>query len=446
MPLIPREQLATLSTRLSESADLRTADLDVAALAERVSEHVIAPAELSDVVSNRGLEDFTGLAIRPFLPLKYRLDLGPFSKAIVDGVKDQSAGFALQLRENGVPKISMWWSAARGPREGDQLWNPDIRMHVASVSKLVTAMAMTRLLADHGISPDAPIAPYLPGYWARGRHVDEITFAQLMTHRSGFDTGGSASDFETMKNQVSMGVPAVGGYVYQNVNFGLCRILLATINGDISTALRLPFGDAINDNIWDVTTIEAYRRYVTDVVFTPAGVTGPSLSHPDEDALAYDFPVFQGGWNSGDLATMSGGVGWHLSVDDLLAVMGTFRRAGSVVSPAAAAAMLKNSFGVDVVQSTPAGWVYAKGGYWSQASTGRAEQTMACFLPGGMELALLVNSPVGAPAVSLQNLVLQAFLDHLVPIFELVTPERHVTFGRTRVDERVHPFPVLVQP
>jgi CubicO group peptidase (beta-lactamase class C family) len=446
MPLIPPDQLATFATRLRESPQLRTDGLDVADLADRVSDHVISPAELTDVVSSRGLEDFAGLTIRPFLPLRYELDLGPFSKAIVDGVKDQAAGFAFQLRENGIPKISMWWSSARGPGDGDQLWNPDIRMHVASVSKLMTAMAMTRLLADHGISPDAPIEPYLPAYWARGRHVDEITFAHLMTHRSGFDTGGSASDFATMKNQVNMGVPAVGGYVYQNVNFGLCRILLATINGDISTALQFPFGDAINDNVWDVTTTEAYRRYVTDVVFAPAGVTGPSLSHPDEDALAYDFPVRQSGWNSGDLTTMSGGVGWHLSVDDLLSVMGTFRRAGSVVSPGAAAAMLKNSFGVDVVQSTPAGWMYAKGGYWSQGSTGRAEQAMVCFLPGGMELALLVNSPVGAPTVSLQNLVLQAFLDHLEPIFELVTPERHLSFGRTRVDERRRPFPVLVQP
>jgi hypothetical protein len=79
-------------------------------------------------------------------------------------------------------------------------------------------------------------------------------------------------------------------------------------------------------------------------------------------------------------------------------------------------------------------------------SSGRAEQTMVCFLPGGMEIALLVNSPVGAPTVSLQNLVLQAVLDNLVPIFELVTPERHIDFGRTRVSEESHAFPVLAHP
>ena len=42
-------------------------------------------------------------------------------------------------------------------------------MHVASLSKIVTATAMTRLLDEAGIPPFTPIIGYLPGYWVKGR-------------------------------------------------------------------------------------------------------------------------------------------------------------------------------------------------------------------------------------------------------------------------------------
>ena len=61
------------------------------------------------------------------------------------------------------------------------------------------------------------------------------------------------------------------------MNFGLCRILLATINGNVSTGatFTLPFLPNWNDVAWDYTTIQAYAKYVRDHVFAPAGVAGP---------------------------------------------------------------------------------------------------------------------------------------------------------------------------
>ena len=58
-------------------------------------------------------------------------------------------------------------------------------MHVASLSKIVTAIAMTRLLGEAGIPPSTPIIDYLPGYWVKGPNVDQITFADLLTHTCG---------------------------------------------------------------------------------------------------------------------------------------------------------------------------------------------------------------------------------------------------------------------
>ena len=115
-------------------------------------------------------------------------------------------------------------------------------MHVASLSKIVTAIAMTRLLGGAGISPSTPIIDYLPGYWAKGPHVGKITFAELMTHTSGlaFGATNSRSDFKWMKSQIAAGTTHRGQFYYQNMNFGLCRILLATINGNIPVDWTLP--------------------------------------------------------------------------------------------------------------------------------------------------------------------------------------------------------------
>jgi hypothetical protein len=134
--------------------------------------------------------------------------------------------------------------------------------------------------------------------------------------------------------------------------------------------------------------------YVADWVFGPAGVAGPDLTHDPADALAYAYPVSMNGWDSGDLTSMAGGAGWHMSVDELLAVMASFRRGGSIVSTAQAQAMLDQGFGIDWTEPTPLGTYYAKNGFWYNGS-GQMEQGVAFFLPQNMELVVLVNSPVG---------------------------------------------------
>jgi hypothetical protein len=296
-------------------------------------------------------------------------------------------------------------------------------MHVASCSKLVTAIAMVRLLAERGISVNDPIAPHLPDYWVKGPNVGSITFAMLLTHTSGFSNGtSSASDFGFMKGRVANGVAATGSYKYENMNFGLCRILIATINGNIAPSFDLPLLGSFNDVFWDSVTIDAYAQYVAASVFAPAGVSGPTLDHPDGQALAYQFPSAVPGWVSGDLRSMSGGAGWHLSVGELLDVMGTLRRGGSILSPAAAQTMLDRGFGIDEVISTPAGTLYDKNGYWMDGS-GHAEQAVAYFLPEDMELAVLANSPFGSGTniPRLRDTITKLHRECLKPIFTFPT-------------------------
>jgi CubicO group peptidase (beta-lactamase class C family) len=339
------------------------------------------------------------------------LNVSAFCDGLHAALKDSVAGYVMRLRKNGATVCTMQWNWAHTPPDGSLGWTPDRQMHVASVSKLITGIAMTKLLDEKNISYDAKIIGYLPAYWQKGPNIDKITFRHLLTHRSGFSTNSSSSDFPFMKSKVAAGVGGVGGYDYENMNFGLCRILIPVINGTLAKDAPLP--PNLVDQAWDYLTINAYAQYVQQKVFAPAGVAGATLTHPTGDALAYSFPVSGPGWNSGDLSTMAGGAGWHLSVNQLLAVMGTFRRAGTIMSAAKAQAMLDNGFGVDVVgMNTPAGKLYNKNGAWGSAD-GRQEQSLAYFLPEGMELAVFANSPVGSPTQFFRGVVTQVYLDHI---------------------------------
>ena len=330
------------------------------------------------------------------------LDVNAFGESLHAALMNSVAGYAMQLRRNGNPIYTLIWNWSRTPDDGSQGWNLDRRMHIASVSKLITAMAMTKLLNDRNISYDAKIINYLPTHWQKGPNISQISFRQLLTHRSGFSTGGSSSDYLFMKAQVAAGVTSNGAYDYENMNFGLCRILLAIISGNVSKNLQVP--PLLNDIIWDYATIESYRQYVQQNLFAPAGVGGATLDSPPNATLAYNFPVNDAGWNSGNLASMSGGAGWHMTVNELLAVMGRFRRGGSIMSAGDAQNMLGSGFGIDLTLDTPAGRLYNKNGLWRD-NAGRTEQSLAYFLPEGMELVVLTNSPVSNPGQFFRDIV-----------------------------------------
>ncbi|MEZ0448674.1 tachylectin-related carbohydrate-binding protein [Cellulomonas sp. ICMP 17802] len=394
-------QVTQLRTLVSSGIDgLGELTLDV----DRISRHELSPHVVGEV-ADRGLTGVTLEApVRVPLPTTYLLDVQAFEAALRTELSASVAGCSYELRRGGQTVFSGSFQDAR--MAGDSTagvpavpWSTRSRMHVASCSKLVTAIAMTRVLAEHGISPDTPVAGFLPAYWSRGPNLGQVTFAHLMRHTSGLGTTAvSASDLPLMKQRVADGSVGVGDafYLYQNLNFGLCRILVATVNGDVDPSLSVPFG--LNDVLWDSATIDAYVRYVETKVLAPAGVSGVGMTYADDHALGYPFPRMVPGFASGDLRAWSGGVGWVLSVDELLRIMGTLRRGGTIMAPDAAQAMLDRRFGVDAPIPTRGGTVHEKTGWWVDGA--RTQQSMALFLPEDMELVVLANSGQGAAGVN----------------------------------------------
>jgi CubicO group peptidase (beta-lactamase class C family) len=329
-----------------------------------------------------------------------KLDVDGFLTDLAGQLSTQTEGFAIEIsyphRGSGRRHQSRVNGYAIDPVDtGSKGWSKKAVQHVASVSKLVTAIAMTRRLHDLAISANTAIGTYMPSFWTQGQNIGAVTFAQLMTHTSGIRSG--ATDYASMETVVNAGVSAanVGVYQYENMNFSLCRILLTTL---LMTTLIRRHGRKTYRfvNLWPVTdaardllSIHSYHAYVRKKVLLSRETD--RLSHVAGDALAYAFPKPpDDGWDSGDLSTNVGAAGWHFSTTDVVRFMGDFRRAGTILRPRLAQKMLDDSFGIDMITDPGGGTIYGKNGYWYDGI--RVEQATVFFLPHQTEFVVLVNS------------------------------------------------------
>ena len=374
--------------------------------------HEMKPSNVMNIIiEDNDLERFMKLSDLGISPSGAGSTLNPtmFGQKLHAALKDSVTGYVLQIRQNGSVVYNQKWNWGQTPADASQGWEYDTRMHVASVSKYLTALGMMKALTLKSISYDAKIIDYLPTYWDKGPNINQITFRNLLNHRSGFSTGVSSSDYPFMKQNVARGVSGVGNYDYENMNFGLCRILIPVVMGYIDKDFK------VRDATWDALSIAWYKSFMQTYIFTPAGVANADFapSSSAKNAYAYKFPHNnQDGWNSGELSSMSGGAGWRLSVNEVLNVMNHARRKNSILSTREIQYGLDNKFGIDQVISTPAGNLYNKNGSWGNGN-GDREQCVAYFLPNNMELVIFVNSPLGKKASSLRGLVKDVFLASL---------------------------------
>jgi CubicO group peptidase (beta-lactamase class C family) len=382
----------------------------------KIDAHVMEPPHIRNIrmveVDERKEKLFkAGLRVKTFTR-KPRLDAGAFATAFHTILKDQVTGYELQIRKNGSSICELKWQWGQTPADGGNGWTDDVRMHVASVSKFLTAIGMVKALDSKGISYDTSIANYLPAHWGQGPNISKVTFRKLFTHRSGFPKADSATSYPFMKGRVGAGVAANPDPEYANMNFGLCRILMPILLGDISrNATFVANSPSLNDQAWDAVTQYHYKSYMQERVFGPAGVNNAGFApRGDNRALAYRFPHGgRKGWESGDLASVAGGAGWRLSTQEVLQVLHHARRRNTILPASKFQYLLDNYFGIDQIIDTPAGKLYNKNGGWG-TGIGETEQCVAYVLPDDMEAMVMVNSPISTQGFSLRGLFKDVYL------------------------------------
>lgn len=414
---MPGEEVELSAGLRGEVSAALLESLDVGWLSARLGRRAGERRDIDDVLGERpvGVEISDELE-RPSRTL-HQLDIGSFGVDLATRFNGQCNGYVIRLLEPNGPGLTIQSGQARNAADGDVSWTPDVRMNVASVSKLITAIAARRALAEAGVPPRTAIYPFLPLYWQRGVNIDEVTFEMLLTHRSGFfNPVTDWAELGDLKGQVArgalLGVP-LGAATYQNVNFGLFRILIPVVTGAVKVSLLAPSGlESDHDALWAALAIQGYHDYVQQHVFAPAQVTGGATTSEPGNALAYRWPMPAAGWNSGDLTPTSATTGWHLTANELVRLLDAFT-AGLIVPREDAWAMLEAGWGVDRSKPTAAGRYFLKAGRWE--STGnQVEQTVAGLLPGGLPFAVLMNSQLGADTPSLVDVVASAVEAHVV--------------------------------
>lgn len=354
------------------------------------------------------------------LPVSPKLNVAKFGEAVHGAFKDNVRGYALGLRKHGQPVLTLQWDRARTAMPAAN-WSLDTRMHVASVSKLITAIVATKMLDERGLSFDTKIGNYLPAYWSEGQNANDLTFRKLLTHQAAFTVYGG--DYPSFKQQIEAGVSTnpADGIGYTNGSFSLVRVLTATMTGavDKNYWFDLPMlgssqEEVLNDAIWDLKTTDAFVAYAQSKVFTPSGVSNVGAAPTPIGAHAFSGKADNTGWNSGDVSTQLGGAGFRLSVNEVLDVMGTFRRKGTIVSPAKAKESIEARLGIDRIIDTPAGKIYEKNGRWQNGGgpSDDCEQSVAVYLQEDMEVVVFVNSWLPMQA-SLRNTIRDAYIANL---------------------------------
>jgi CubicO group peptidase (beta-lactamase class C family) len=332
-------------------------------------------------------------------PLTYlfQINIDKFNQSLRTAMDATGVGYCYIIKRRGKILHMRASGSAQIGADGPISWAPHIPMNMASVSKVVTAIALVKLIRDSEMSRKlkTPIAGFLPQYWVQGTGVGAITFRDLLRHEAGFGlsiSNSGAGNFAEAKGEIASGPSATikGKYRYKNVNFAILRILFVTLTGTLPPDFVAPsFLGLSEDEFWDAASALAYQNYVNDNVFVPATVDPRDFSAGTNAALAYATPPLAPGARIVDGPGGSGQSGWHMSIGELARLHDEFRT-GAMMEKWRAQQVLSNRYGLDPPLTTSAGQVYTKGGRKLMGSQGM--DSAIYLMPGDVNFAIYVNS------------------------------------------------------
>ncbi len=120
--------------------------------------------------------------------------------------------------------------------------DPKSLFKIASISKLYTAVSITKLVKENRLSFDKPLTYYVPELKERIENTDKITLKMMVQHRSGIPNFTNNPAFweneeENSKNALNfaLDLPASfkpdKGYEYSNTNYLLLRKIMDKVLG-----------------------------------------------------------------------------------------------------------------------------------------------------------------------------------------------------------------------
>ncbi|MFN3201427.1 MAG: serine hydrolase domain-containing protein [Bradymonadia bacterium] len=321
-------------------------------------------------------------------------------------------GYSLVVNENGHPARTRNWGKARLAQDGEENWTEEHRVQVASVSKHFTAVAMMKLLDEKGISTDSLVAPWMPPSWDLAPGWGDLTFAHLLSHRSGinqmlgdldedqlepFGNGWDglrymATAGDGSESLADFAISPGSGASYKNANYALMRILGPRIWS------TMPSSPIQGVQVTEANHTMLFAVLAHHYVFTPAELSPVACqsmpSYPG--ALFYDIENLDTAGAESVFTTSCGAHGgWHLSSMELASLMAHIQHDDAFFSPAMRQEMNQGKFGWSPGSNNPnserrvnkfwhGGLIYG----------GLNREVASCVMrfPGGVEASMVVNS------------------------------------------------------
>ncbi len=318
-----------------------------------------------------------------------------FAAQLKNELNGKTMGYGFAIYQDGSKVMEYSNGLKRVVKDGGELdFDNTSRLHIASMSKTLTAIATTQLLKKDGIEPDTKIKDYLPPDWEIGPNVEKITFRDLMTHRSGIrDDGPADCNGETYKQleckiKTGVQVDSMAVHRYQNMNFALLRILIPKLEGY----------DHLSGEANDTSTAYKYIRYVNDNIFNKCGFSGRGLTHPDltENVWYYHWPYENvAGQRFYDYALSMGAYGWYVSVDDYAKIINTLFNSNELLDGAWRDTMTTDGLGCYTYRGKHGGYFWHNGGWtWSDKSGSGQLHTCWMYYPNNVICVSMVNSDI----------------------------------------------------
>jgi CubicO group peptidase (beta-lactamase class C family) len=263
-----------------------------------------------------------------------------FENELIDRLDERCIGFTYAINQGGQLAACGGQGVRRTKADGGELDSSPIkRMHIASVTKNLTATAVLAALAHiPGVNLNSKIKDFLPSLWDLGSGVDYIRFRHLLTHTSGISSEcPENTNYAKLKTTIAEGgVSPDGDPVYDNRNFGLFRIILpylvcppVMMNAEVEGQNNNNY-----DGLIDQKTSELYIYILQYYIFNRIGIGNAQCKPDGNDSTRtrfYEFPDNgEQGQDGGDWTNLSGGAGWVLSAYDLARYM-AFRRYSEVL-------------------------------------------------------------------------------------------------------------------
>ncbi len=263
-------------------------------------------------------------------------------------------GWSYTISANGNLARSNAYGQARTMVDGSLEFSLNKEINVASISKFYTAIAVMQLLEANSLTIDDKITEWLPASWAQGSGVSDLSFKDLLTHRSGLES--TNNNFNTTLGYQGLAVCIRTGainsknYRYRNVNFALFRVLIPSL---WSTLENSPVIDIEND----ANTQFMYLLYMQQNIFDRLSL--PLVGCVPEDSsiatLYYNVNApsnnstgrFYDSWNH-----IAGGGGYFMTPIEMAKVIAFFEHSEILVTQDQRDVMKLHRIGMDRANPT----------------------------------------------------------------------------------------------